>query len=68
MLSDPKGAVAKAFGVKRPINLLKVRRVTFVLDEDRRVLGVFGSEFNTDAHADRALEILKATPRHTTSG
>ena len=67
LLSDRDGAVAKAFGVKRPLNILKVRRVTFVLDEDRRVLGVVGSELNTDAHADRALEILAATPRHTAS-
>jgi peroxiredoxin Q/BCP len=67
LLSDRDGAVARAFGVKRPLNILKVRRVTFVLDEDRRVLGVIGSEFNTDAHADKALEILAATPQHTAS-
>lgn len=65
LLSDPDGSVAKAFGVKRPLNILKVRRVTFVLDEDRRILGKIGSEFNTDAHADRALELLAATPRRT---
>jgi peroxiredoxin Q/BCP len=68
LLSDHDGTVAKAFGVKRPISILKVRRKTFVLDEDRRVLGVIGSEFYTDAHADKALEILAATPRRTTSG
>ena len=68
LLSDADGAVARAFGVKRPLNILKVRRVTFVLDEDRRVLGVVGSEFNTDAHADRALKILAATPRRPASG
>jgi peroxiredoxin Q/BCP len=68
LLSDRDGAVAKTFGVKRPFDILKVRRVTFVLDEDRRVLGVISSELNTDAHADRALEILSSTPRRTTSG
>jgi peroxiredoxin Q/BCP len=65
LLSDRDGAVAKVFGVKRPFDILKVRRVTFVLDEDRRILGVIGSEFNPDAHADRALEVLGATPRRT---
>jgi thioredoxin-dependent peroxiredoxin len=63
LLSDADGAVAKAFGVKRPLGILKVRRVTFVLDEDRRVLEVIGSELNMDRHADRALEVLAATPR-----
>jgi thioredoxin-dependent peroxiredoxin len=63
LLSDPDGAVAKAFGVKRPLGILKVRRVTFVLDEDLRVIEVISSELRTDRHADRALEVLGATPR-----
>jgi thioredoxin-dependent peroxiredoxin len=62
LLSDPDGAVARTFGVKRPLGILKVRRVTFVLDEDLRVLEVIGSELNMDRHADRALEVLAATP------
>jgi thioredoxin-dependent peroxiredoxin len=64
LLSDPDGAVAKQFGVKRALGILKVKRVTFVLDEDRRVLEVIGSELNMDKHADRALEVLNATPPH----
>jgi len=68
LLSDPDGAVAKTFGVKRSLGLLKVRRVTFVLDEDRRVLEVIGSELNMSRHADRALEVLAATPRHHAGG
>jgi peroxiredoxin Q/BCP len=63
LLSDQDGAVATAFGVKRSLGILKVRRVTFVLDERRRVLEVIGSAFNMDRHADRALEVLAATPR-----
>jgi thioredoxin-dependent peroxiredoxin len=68
LLSDVDGAVAKAFGVKRPLGILKVRRVTFVLDEDRRVLEVIGSEHNMDRHADRALEVLAAVPRRHADG
>lgn len=68
LLSDVDGAVAKAFGVKRPLGILKVRRVTFVLDEDLRVLEVIGSELNMDRHADRALEVLAATPRRRPGG
>jgi peroxiredoxin Q/BCP len=62
LLADEGGKVAKAFGVKRLFDLLKVRRTTFVLDEDRRVLDVIHAELDTDAHADRALEVLAATP------
>jgi peroxiredoxin Q/BCP len=62
LLSDGDGAVSRQFGVKRPLGFLKVRRVTFVLDEDRRVLEVISSELNMDRHADRALEVLAATP------
>jgi peroxiredoxin Q/BCP len=63
LLSDTDGVAARQFGVKRSISVLKVRRKTFVLDEQLRVLGVIGSEFNMDAHADQALEVLAANPR-----
>jgi peroxiredoxin Q/BCP len=64
LLSDPDGAVAKQFGVKRPLGVLKVKRATFVLDEQLRVLEVVNSETNMNAHADRALELLRSTPAH----
>lgn len=59
LLADVDGAVAKIFGVKRPLGMLKVKRQTFVIGTDRTVLGVVGSELNMDRHADEALEILK---------
>jgi thioredoxin-dependent peroxiredoxin len=62
LLSDADGAAARAFGVKRALNLLKVKRSTFVLDEQLRVLDVINSETNMNAHADRALSLLAATP------
>jgi peroxiredoxin Q/BCP len=34
--------------------------MTFVIDTDRRVLDVIHSEVSMDAHADRALEVLRA--------
>lgn len=64
LLSDEGGAVARTFGVKRAVGILRVRRTTFVLDEDRRVLAVIASETDMHAHADRALEALSAAPRH----
>jgi peroxiredoxin Q/BCP len=61
LLSDKGGAVAKLFGVKRP-GLPFTKRATFVIDTDRRVLAAIASEFNTDKHADDALEVLRAQP------
>ncbi len=62
LLSDTSGAVAEAFGVKRGLlgKLMPVKRTTFVIDTDRRVLEVIASEISMDSHADKALEVLKA--------
>jgi peroxiredoxin Q/BCP len=60
LLSDPDGAVARLYGVKRPIGLLKVRRVTFVIDRDGTILEEISHEINMDVHADRALAALAA--------
>lgn len=60
LLCDVDGEVARLFGVKRPLNLLKVRRTTFVITPDRRVAEVITSELHMQAHADRALEVLAA--------
>lgn len=62
LLSDTDGTVAAQFGVKRGLlgKLMPVKRTTFVIDTDRTVLDVIASEFSMDAHADKALEVLKA--------
>lgn len=61
LLSDPDGAVAQQFGVKRGLlgKIAPVKRSTFVIDTDRTVLDVISSEFSANAHADRALEFLR---------
>jgi len=59
LLADTDGVVARQFGVKRPIGLLKVKRQTFVIGTDSRVLAKIGSEVNMDRHADDALQILR---------
>ncbi|MER7015150.1 peroxiredoxin [Saccharopolyspora sp. NPDC000359] len=59
LLSDADGAVARQFGVKRRCGPIPVKRHTFVIDEQRRVLGVVRSEFRMGVHADKALEVLK---------
>jgi len=59
LLADPDGTVRASFGVKRDLALLPTKRVTFVIDTDRRVLEVVRSEIRMSAHADRALEALR---------
>ena len=59
LLSDPDRAVAAMFGVKRKVGILKVKRSTFVIDTDRKVLAVVSSEFSMNDHADKALEVLR---------
>jgi peroxiredoxin Q/BCP len=59
LLSDPDGTVRTQFGVKRGIALAPTKRVTFVIDTDRRVLQVIKSEIRMSVHADRALEALR---------
>jgi peroxiredoxin Q/BCP len=60
LLADTDGAVAKQFGVKRGLGLLKVKRQTFVIGTDRRLIAEIASELNMDKHADEALKILRA--------
>jgi len=63
LLSDPERRVAGMFGVKRAgISITPVKRATFVIDTDSKILGVVHSELNMNQHADRALEILSSTP------
>ena len=62
LLSDTEGTVVAQFGVKRGLlgKLIPVKRTTFVIDTDRKVLDVISSEFSMDTHADKALETLRA--------
>jgi peroxiredoxin len=47
IVTDPKGAVLRAYGVRWPIVGL-ARRVTFVIGRDRKVHHVFRSETDVD--------------------
>jgi peroxiredoxin Q/BCP len=60
LLADTDGAVAKIFGVKRGFSVLKVKRNTFVIGTDRRLIAEIKSETNMDKHADEALAILRS--------
>lgn len=60
LLADVGGRVASLYGVKRSVDLLRVKRVTFVINSDRTLIDVISSEIAMDAHADRALSALAA--------
>jgi peroxiredoxin Q/BCP len=60
LLSDADRTVATQLGAKRGSSFLPNKRITFVIDTDRTLLDVIHTEFSMEAHADKALEILKA--------
>ncbi|HEX5117930.1 MAG TPA: peroxiredoxin [Pseudonocardiaceae bacterium] len=60
LLSDPDGAVATLFGVRRKFTPLATKRATFVIGTDRKVIEVIRSEVRMGVHADRALAALRA--------
>ena len=61
LLSDPDGAVATQFGVRRRFTKLSpTKRATFVIGPDLRVIDVIQSEVRMNVHADRALKALRA--------
>jgi peroxiredoxin Q/BCP len=60
LLSDPDGAVATQYGVRRRFTALSpTKRATFVIGSDRRIIAVIKSEVRMSVHADRALEALR---------
>ena len=65
LLSDEGGKVAALYGVKRGLDVLRVRRTTFVIDVDQRVIEKITSEVAMEAHADRALAALAARASRT---
>ena len=61
LLSDADGTVAKLFGQQRGfLGLSPLKRATFVIGPDRKILGVIKSEVRMNVHADQALDILRS--------
>jgi peroxiredoxin Q/BCP len=59
LLADVSGEVAELYGVKRSLDLLKVRRTTFVIGQDQRIAEIVNSELSMNAHADKSLDALR---------
>jgi peroxiredoxin len=61
MVGDPDGRVLKAYRVRWPLIGL-AKRVTYVIDRDRRILSAFRSERSMTAHATQACEFVTGLP------
>src|SRR4051812_46504277 len=59
LIADPDKEIGKIFGVTR-MGPLPNKRVTFVIDTDRRVMETISSETRMNSHADKALQVLRA--------
>lgn len=59
LLSDESGDTAVAYGVRRKY-VTPVKRATFVIGTDKKILMAHTSEFSMESHADKALEALKS--------
>jgi peroxiredoxin Q/BCP len=66
LLSDPKGAVRKQYGVKATLGLLD-GRVTFVIDSDGVVRHVFSSQLRFGKHVDEALGVVRSLASATSA-
>lgn len=59
LLTDPGGAAARAFGVKKTLGLI-AGRVTFVIDRQGVIRHRFDSLVRVTRHVEEALQIVKA--------
>jgi thioredoxin-dependent peroxiredoxin len=59
LIADPNGNIARIFGAKR-LGPIWSKRQTFVIGNDRTLLGAIASETDVERHADEALELLQA--------
>ena len=62
MIGDADSRISKSFGILWPI-LGLARRVTFVIDREGVIRGVFHHELQVGKHVDGALELLRRLPK-----
>lgn len=59
LLSDARGEIATIYGAKLPF-IQMTRRVSFLLDKDHRVVGVYSNFFNGAAHVKKMIDAVSA--------
>lgn len=62
LLSDAKGLVAKKYDALVPILMIPMR-VTYLLDKNHRIAGVYNNMFNADNHVKAMLTKAKSLQR-----
>lgn len=60
LLSDPKKKALKAFKVPSSLFGLLPGRVTFIADEEGKIIHTFRADFNADKHIKQALKVLQS--------
>ena len=61
LLSDPDKRIMRLYGVTRRLAFLPNKRVTYVVDKEGKIAGVFHHELAFDRHVQRVVETLRAT-------
>lgn len=59
LLSDPEHRIIKAYGATWPL-FGRIRRVTYVIGTDRRILGAFNHELSAEKHLNDVKRVLDA--------
>lgn len=59
LLNDGDGAVREMYGIGRALLGLASARITYVIDREGVIRHKFESNFNMDAHANEALQIVR---------
>jgi peroxiredoxin Q/BCP len=59
LLSDPEHRIIKAYGATWPL-FNRIRRVTYVIGTDRRILGAFNHELSAEKHLADVKRVLNA--------
>ena len=59
LLKDARRSIATAYGVPMPVLGRRIRRVTYVIDREGIVRGVFHHELQFARHADDALALVR---------
>lgn len=58
LLSDVDGKIRKKYDVPKTLGLI-AGRVTYVIDQDGKILHIFNSQFNPKKHIEEAIKIIK---------
>ena len=57
LLSDPKKSIQKAFGARQLLGLL-AKRVTYVIDRNKKIRAVYHHELSAQKHLDAVRKVL----------